>query len=367
MPVFKRTDRNKWYAKISFVDALGNYKTKQSKYFDTKAEAVKAEHEMALADKSTKGITFDFVYKEFVKYKEKSVSPQTLVTYRTRYEHHIQQPLGNVPIEDLTAKQYDAFKRSLDDATFTIKSTGEVKHLSVKWKNDVHAMVVMLLNYADLMFGVHNNIPRKLGGFKDRSVKEEMKIMSEKDFEKFIEQFKDDVVYNAFFRTLFYEGLRKGEANGLTWKNVDFERNTMRIKQTVYLKLRGKEIMVNEPKTKSSNRMLPMQKSVEEAMKMLHDHYIQFEGYSDDWFCFGGIRPLSETTIDNKKNAACDAAGIERIRIHDFRHSYASNLISKGADVVMVSRSLGHSNIAQTLNTYSHMFQTGLEDMFSKL
>lgn len=367
MPVYKDSRRGTWYARVNYVDALGNYKTKVLSGFNTKAEASKAEHELALADKSTKGITFDYIYNEFIKYKENSVSPQTMITYRTRYEHHIKKMLGDIPIEDLTAKQYDAFKRALDEETITIKSTGEVKHMSVKWKNDVHAMVIMLINYADLMYNIHNNIPKKLGGFTDRSVKEEMKIMSEDNFEKFIDQFKDDVVYDAFFRVLFYEGLRKGEANGLTWKNVDFKKNTIRVKQTVYLKIPGTKVMVNEPKTKTSNRMLPMQKSVAEALKKLYDHYKDFDSFSDSWYCFGGIRPLSETTIDNKKNAACDAAGVDRIRIHDFRHSYASLLISKGADVVMVSRSLGHSNIAQTLNTYSHMFKTGLEEMFEKM
>lgn len=363
MPVTKDKKRNKWYARINYVDALGNYKARYSKYYDTKAEAVRAEHELA-AEKTTKGITFGFVYREFLKYKANSVSPQTLLTYRTRFKH--MAILEDVPIEDLSAKQYDAFKKSLDEQTFTIKSTGEEKHLSTKWKNDVHAMVLMLINYAELMYGISNSVPKRIGGFKDRSVKEEMKTMSEEDFLKFIKIFDDDPVYDAFFRILFYEGLRKGEANGLTWKCVDFKKNTIWIRQTVYLKLKG-TMMINEPKTKSSNRMLPMQKSVLESMKRLHSYYQGFDGYSNEWFCFGGIRPLSETTIDNKKNYACDAAGVDRIRIHDFRHSYASNMISKGADVVLVSRSLGHSNIAQTLNTYSHMFKTGLEDMFKKV
>lgn len=365
MPVYKDKRRDKWYARVNYVDALGNYKTKVSPGFSTKTEAIRAEHELALADKSTKGITFDYIYNEFVKFKKNSVSPQTALTYETRYKY-IGQRLGSVPIEDLDAKQYDAFKKDLDEFTFTIKSTGEEKHLSTKWKNDIHAMVVMLLNYSELMFGVTNRIPKKLGGFKDRSVKEEMKTMSEDDFKKFIEVFKNDPVYDAFFRVLFYEGLRKGEANGLTWKCVDFKKNTIRVKQTVYLKLKG-TMMINEPKTKSSIRSLPMQKSVSESLKTLQEYYKKFEGYSDEWYCFGGPRPLSETTIDNKKNYACDTVGVDRIRIHDFRHSYASLMISKGADVVMVSRSLGHANIAQTLNTYSHMFKTGLEDMFKKL
>ena len=51
----------------------------------------------------------------------------------------------------------------------------------------------------------------------------------------------------------------------------------------------------------------------------------------------------------------CKAAGVKRIRIHDLRHSCASLLISNGISIVAVSNRLGHKNIEQTLNTYSHM------------
>jgi len=49
-------------------------------------------------------------------------------------------------------------------------------------------------------------------------------------------------------------------------------------------------------------------------------------------------------------------AGLRAVRIHDARHTHASLLIAAGADVVAVSRRLGHSNPAITLSTYSHAF-----------
>ena len=54
-------------------------------------------------------------------------------------------------------------------------------------------------------------------------------------------------------------------------------------------------------------------------------------------------------------------ARVKDIRIHDFRHSYASLLIDSGANITLVAKYLGHSKIDETLNTFSHMYQNRLD------
>lgn len=63
----------------------------------------------------------------------------------------------------------------------------------------------------------------------------------------------------------------------------------------------------------------------------------------------------------NRKNKNANSAGIKQIRLHDFRHSCASLLISKGSNVAIVARYLGHSKIDETLNTYTHFFNSDLD------
>lgn len=367
MPVYKVKSgryKGKYFAQVNFVTALGNYKSKRSKYFDTKREAEAFEHTLATNTNKGSDITFGYIYKEFLDYKRNMVSAQTFVTYRSMWKYV--SVLQDVPIESLNAKQYKEFKDYLDSYSWQRKN-GDVMHLSLKYKNELITFVKQLINYCDLMYDVNNKIPTKLGGFTSHDVRKEMNIMSEPDFLKFIEQFKDDIVFESFFRCLYYEGVRKGEANGLTWKCVDFENNTIHIKQTVYLKMKGVSVLVTRPKTSKSDRIIPMQKSVAMCLKSLYNYYSKIPEFTEEWYCFGGFKPLSETTIDNRKNQACDNAGVDRIRIHDFRHSFVSLLISKGADVVQVSRAVGHSTTTQTLNTYSHMFKNALADTFAKL
>lgn len=93
-------------------------------------------------------------------------------------------------------------------------------------------------------------------------------------------------------------------------------------------------------------------------LNMLWEHQKRSKeeyGYTPEWFVFGGAEPLSDQTIRRRLNEYADKAGVKRIRVHDIRHSHASLLINKGQNILIVSQRLGHSDVTQTLNTYSHL------------
>lgn len=96
---------------------------------------------------------------------------------------------------------------------------------------------------------------------------------------------------------------------------------------------------------------------------MMYNDAKQYKDYSKDWFVFGKTRPFAETSIQKRKNNYCNLAGVKQIRIHDFRHSYASLLINQGASIALVSKYLCHRNITITLNTYTYMYKSELENM----
>lgn len=86
-------------------------------------------------------------------------------------------------------------------------------------------------------------------------------------------------------------------------------------------------------------------------------------GYKKSWFIFGRIKPFSQTNLDRVKDLAIKKANIKRIRIHDLRHSHASNLIAEGVNIVAVSKRLGHSDISMTLKVYTHLLQKTNDEM----
>lgn len=79
------------------------------------------------------------------------------------------------------------------------------------------------------------------------------------------------------------------------------------------------------------------------------------DGYIPGWFVVGCAEPLSDQTLCRRLNEYADKAGVKRIRVHYIRHSHASLLINKGQNILIVSQRLGHSDVTQTLNTYSHL------------
>ena len=75
--------------------------------------------------------------------------------------------------------------------------------------------------------------------------------------------------------------------------------------------------------------------------------------------------PVCSNTLTNHKNVNCKLANVKQIRLHDFRHSCASLLVNKGANVTLVAKYLGHTKIEETPNKYSHMFSTALDSVVS--
>ena len=90
-------------------------------------------------------------------------------------------------------------------------------------------------------------------------------------------------------------------------------------------------------------------------------------GFDSNWFVMDRLEPLPQTSIDRVKDNAIKKANVKRIRIHDFRHSHATILISQGCNIVAVSKRLGHSNVEMTLKVYTHLLQKSEDELIDKL
>lgn len=74
---------------------------------------------------------------------------------------------------------------------------------------------------------------------------------------------------------------------------------------------------------------------------------------------------ISSNALADRKNTNCEKAGVKQIRLHDFRHSCASLLINKSANIQVVAKYLGHTKIEETLKTYSHLFISTLDEIIN--
>lgn len=377
MPVYKDKKRG-WRAQYYYTDANGNYKQIKSKYYATKAEANKRLLEIQTEYKQASSLlTFDDIYKEYIEEQRSKVKPTTHMHYQALYDH-IKDDLGSVRIDKLTVPRYKAFKSYLDNRIIDTKTdedgNGVPVHMSTSRKNRCHRFVKTLCSLAYQNHGIRNDVPERVGGFVNpteiEDEDEEILFLTQEQFQAFLEEFDNDLIYHTLFSVLFFQGTRIGEALALTWKDVDLNKETMKIDKTYTSKINKSyqtgDLYITKPKTKKSIRTIPIEQSVLEDLKKLKAYYSTFEEFDESWFVFGGIRPLSESTISAKKDLALEKKELPRITLHQFRHSCASYLFEIGAKPTAVQKYLGHSKLSTTMNIYTHLYPEDLMNIHKK-
>lgn len=157
-----------------------------------------------------------------------------------------------------------------------------------------------------------------------------------------------------------YTGIRIGELLALTWDDIDFSNQFMRINKTTYF-MNGKTY-VDSPKTKSSNRVIPLSKRMIAILKQMkktcHSKYL----IATKTDAMVSIRSYQRTfeSILNKCN-------IKKYNFHTLRHTFATRAIELGMDVKTLSEILGHKNPTITLNRYSHSLIEYKIEMVNKM
>lgn len=351
-------DKRKYSFKIYYNDLEGNRKQYLSKKYALKSEAKEAERLflLNLTNKiDNRNITFKDLFNDYKNYIKTRVKITTWTNEEKFYKYF--KDLGNIKFNDFKIQHFNLWKQKIDSK------------LSTTYKNNIYKKLRAIINYGERTYNINLlDVKNKMTNFTDpNELQKEMLFFTYDEFLQFIEQEKE-LKYRCYFETLYYCGLRKGEANALNWNDIDFNKETLNISKNLSLKIKGQKYVILPPKTKSSIRILPLPKILLNDLKNLYNEYKKYKNFDKSWFIFGGIYPLADTTTENKKHSNCINAGIKKeIRIHDFRHSCASLLINNGANPSLVSKYLGHSKTSTTLDTYSHMFPNNLDDIINKI
>ena len=161
-----------------------------------------------------------------------------------------------------------------------------------------------------------------------------------------------------------YTGIRLGELLALNWENIDFHTGIMSITKTTY---RTKEngtpkIVIDKPKTKNSNRYIPLPKPLLSILKRIKKTSSSEYVISTRTSGIVGIRAYQRTyeRILNK-------IGIVYKNFHSLRHTFATRAIEMGMDVKTLSEILGHKNPVITLQRYTHSLMSYKTEMMNKL
>lgn len=168
-----------------------------------------------------------------------------------------------------------------------------------------------------------------------------------------------------------YYGLRRGEAAGLLWSNVDFKNKKIIIGNTL-IEAENKELLNRKSlKTKSSYRTLELIPEVEKFLLEIKEKQEEnkklFKGsynhkYSDN-ICVKENGDLIKLDYITKKfKEISKKFGYDDIHFHCLRHSFATNMYDEGMDMKELQVWLGHSSISTTMDIYLHFLEKKMKE-----
>lgn len=184
----------------------------------------------------------------------------------------------------------------------------------------------------------------------------------------------DSHIY-IFLLLALYTGLRKGELLALTWDDVDYDKKLLRVNKSRTGSRKAITTQVTTPKTESSNRKIPLNDTVLEALKAEKKRQEEYSamlgnGYDKSSFIIRTVlgKPyVNLSAINRVVNRLTEKAGLPHCTIHGFRHSVASILDDNGVPIQDISVLLGHESVQTTERIYINRRKTAKAETIETL
>ena len=348
MPIYK--EKNKFYFRIYYDNLDGSRTQYKSKRYDTKKECEKAEAVFRLSQQQIKSkITFEEVYDYYLNQYKLKNKYSTYYTFYTTFEKRVLPYFKNKPIEDIT-------KVDIDKYVSEMQKEGR-NRASI---NKYLLYIKSILNEAEMTFNLNCMNTRLIKHLPATEPKKEMLFWEYDEWKNFI-KYVSEIEFKALFSSLYYLGLRLGEAQALKWN--DYYNKQIHVHGTLNEKVQ-KEITT--PKTLNSYRYVDVPDVIIELLDELRQYYKTNNEYNDEWYIFGGYKPIPRTTIRRHFENYIKESGNKRIRLHDLRHSAVSLLRHLGLDEYQIAERMGHTP-QMVREVYAHLFEEKKREAVDKL
>lgn len=251
------------------------------------------------------------------------LKPSTLFSYEDSLKFYVLPKLGHHRVTELTVNEVADFVAEMRQtyAANTIKNA--LKPLS------------RMFAYAMRMGWVSQNPVKQLDKPERPSgATKRMRVLSTDEINALL---KVKSTYRLFFTVAIFSGLRKGELLRLRWEDIDLLAGQIKVAQE------------GDGKTAAATREVAIPPFL---VQLLATASLE-QGICESGLVF----PFAKRNINRALDSALEKAKVEKVSVHELRHTFASVLIGLGMDVVYVSNQLGHANPAITLRIYSHLWE----------
>lgn len=366
MSVFK--DGNSWAykGKIAIPFEPGKYKSYYKRGFSKKKDAQRAE-QLFRDNFSThqKDITFDELVNLYrANYRTQNVKESTLIGDESYYRLHIQPVLGKYPLSQVTTQAIDLWKSYMIKKPKTERKKNKNEYYSTATINHAKSVISKYLSYAVRLGFISYNPCHNVPSYQNKEElkeKQEIKFWEVNEFKTFIASV-DEKRWNDIFTFLFFIGLRESETFALSWRDVDFQKCTLRINKSITYKTKAAPWKITTPKNENSIRIIDLQDTLLDRLKNRLEKEKHKDGFTLDYFIFGDIKPVSRSDLARKMDYFIQLSGVSRITPHGLRHSHASFLIKSKIDDSLIAERLGHT-VAELRKTYAHIYDSMRQDM----
>ncbi|GAF93136.1 unnamed protein product, partial [marine sediment metagenome] len=168
-------------------------------------------------------------------------------------------------------------------------------------------------------------------------------------------------------------GLRQAELLGLRWRDIDPDIMLSISVNRVLYKRRG-VCEFKEPKTSHSRRLVSMTPKLAVFLREYRQErkslYRELgKGVNPDDLVFANVegKPLDPSVLTHNFARIAKRSGLQNVRFHDLRHTFASLMLLRGAKPKVISEALGHSSVAFTMDAYSHIIEGMQSDAMALL
>lgn len=290
------------------------------------------------------------------------VRPTTLDRYRSLVELHLVPAFGKRRLSQITSEDVALFIRDWVNGGpyFTQRERlagrrlGRAEQTVIHGANTGSAIYRAAVRQNAAIANPFSGVPRPTIPHKERP------WFSTAELARLFAQL--DTKWLPLYATLAGTGLRWSELAGLRWGDLDLDQRRLIVARRM-----ARDGTVDAPKSARSRRTVPIPNTV---ANQLRQHFLRsrHKGATDLVFCTATGRPLSDSNMRQRVlRPALEAAGLSNVGHHALRHAFVANSIAAGTPISYVSRIVGHSSIAMTMDKYGHLVLDVLDEAGSRI
>lgn len=356
----------KWYVIVELMrDPITNKRNRSwSKGFDTKREAEAARIETLNQIQRNEfsrpsKLTLKEFIDEWLESSETQYKPGTHAVMKRHLTNHVNNRIGSLNLQNVrTAHLNKLYKELAKEGNLSNKGG-----LSIRTIKGVHAYLRKALSDAEKWDYISKNPANNAEIPKDYTLKKSLdSIWTTNELIAFLESSKDaEDKYFPLWMFYAMTGVRRGEALGLEWSDIDLKNAKCTIRQT--LGCVNHKAVFQTPKTKSSNRTIALPASLVKELRALKKNQseskLKYPGLWDSTFdlvfTHEDGRLLHPERVLKEFHRRSARYGIRLTTLHSLRHGWATSAGKAGVSPNVMKEHLGHSSITITMDIYSHV------------